>query len=649
MSRVSPNIQIWWLPAVLTTILGFASLAAWAQVPPATQPTESDELALDQSKLSDRYERVEKLILRMAEFDQAENPRRAVLLKNAFSLAKERDIQLQMEAAARMLQQRKLQPAIDEQEQARRDMQALLDLLMTENRAERIKDEQARVRDYICEIERLERMQRSVQARTEGGVEVEQLQREQNQVAAGARQLHQKIADTELAENPLAGGEMTPSAKGSQEDNSRSADDSSNESPDSKQGEAGDESAPDGTPKNDAEPDDSTPPGERNPLRTKSESKSPDAGNKLRGSEDNAEQPPAAGEPQDGEPRDAPGGDPTDDEQSSPSEDATAPSGSNPQPSESPSGKSKGTPTPPGPGNAPQGDASTDEGHDSTSAPPQPLDFPGLKRVQEAEQKMQDAELKLAKAKREGAVEDQREASQKLAEAKAELEKILRQMREEEIERVLANLEVRFRKMLEMQLRVYEDTLRVARIPAENRDRVAEIEANKLGFQERRIVVEADKCLAVLREEGSSVAFPESAQQMRDDMQQVTDLLGEANVGRLTQGIEEDIIEALEEMIAALEKAQADQEQRKQDAPAMPTGGPDDMPLVDALAELRMLKALQIRINRRTSRYAAMLDDAEDPVGRPNDDRLLRAVQELAERQQRLQEITRDISMGKNK
>ncbi len=175
------------------------------------------------------------------------------------------------------------------------------------------------------------------------------------------------------------------------------------------------------------------------------------------------------------------------------------------------------------------------------------------------------------------------------------------------------------------------------------------IEAGKLSFQERRIVVEADKCLNVLLDEGSSVAFPESTQQMRDDMQQVTDLLAAANVGRLTQGIEEDIIEALEEMIEALEQAQAEQEQRKQSPQASQPMPPGEMPLVNAIAELRMLKALQIRINRRTSRYAAMLDNMDDPVGQPADDKLLRAVQELAERQQRLHEITRDISIGKNK
>ncbi len=661
MIRFSRLAEICCVLLLLAVHPGSTARTAWAQPSPKSQPTEADELALDQSKLADRYERVEKLILRMAEFDQADNPRRSELLKNAFALAKDRDIQLQMDAASRMLEQQKLQRAIDEQEQVRRDMQALLELLLTENRADRLKDEQARVRDYIREIERLERMQRSVQARTEGGVESELLQREQNQVADAAQQLHEKIEQTELAANPLDSGDERQGT--GENDQPSSLDDAAGKESTPGSGETGDEREPangqdQGSANEDEAQDDPRGESRANPLRPQTDKLPSGSQNKFRTPQEEADQTSPAGDPSEGRPPTSAKDDSASPADGEPSDAGSAekspsnPSEESPSSPSSPETPAPGGPPPQGGGDAvgDAGDGDAGDGGSSSAAPQQPEvpDFPGLKRVQEAEQKMRDAEQKLAKAKREGAIEDQREAAKKLAEAKAELEKVLRQMREEEIERVLAALEVRFRKMLEMQLRVYEDTLRVARIPTEDRDRFVEIEAGKLSFQERRIVVEADKCLAVLREEGSSVAFPESTQQMRDDMQQVTDLLAAANVARLTQGIEEDIIESLEEMIAALEQAQTDQEQRNQDAPSMPSTMPGDLPLVDALAELKMLKALQIRINRRTSRYAAMLDDTDDPVGKPTDDKLLGAVQELSARQRRLQEITRDISIGKN-
>ncbi len=68
-------------------------------------------------------------------------------------------------------------------------------------------------------------------------------------------------------------------------------------------------------------------------------------------------------------------------------------------------------------------------------------------------------------------------------------------MREEEIEHVLAQLEGRFRKMLQMQIEVYEGTIGLDRIPEDERDRDVEIEAGKLSRREAEITHEADKTL----------------------------------------------------------------------------------------------------------------------------------------------------------
>ena len=289
-------------------------------------------------------------------------------------------------------------------------------------------------------------------------------------------------------------------------------------------------------------------------------------------------------------------------------------------------------------------------GSDSQSQQQESESFPGQERVRQAEQKMKAALERLAEAKRKEAVAEEEEAARLLAEAKAELEELLRQMREEEIERTLALLESRFRKMLEMELQVYEGTIRLFKIPPARRDRFVDIEAGKLSFQQQRIVVEADKCLALLQEEGSSVAFPESVQQMRHDMQTVESRLGKSQIGRLTQGIEEDIIEALDEMVEALQQAQRDQEERKQQQEQMPAAqAAGEESLVDKIAELKMLKSLQLRINKRTQRYARMLDDEEDVVGQAQGEDLVEALQELAEREVRLQEITHDIVVGRNR
>ena len=74
-----------------------------------------------------------------------------------------------------------------------------------------------------------------------------------------------------------------------------------------------------------------------------------------------------------------------------------------------------------------------------------------------------------------------------------------------------------------------------------------------------------------------------------------------------------------------------------------------EQPLVDMLQELRMIRSLQLRINKRTERFSRLLDDAEDNVGQAEDVDLIDALQKLADRQDQLQRITREIVNGKNK
>lgn len=290
----------------------------------------------------------------------------------------------------------------------------------------------------------------------------------------------------------------------------------------------------------------------------------------------------------------------------------------------------------PMPGQPNQGQPSGDQQQQQQS------DNPAQQRLEQAQRRMREAQQKLEQAKREDAVEKQAEAIKELERAKADLEEILRQLREEEMARMLAMLESRFRKMLDAQVEVYEGTKRVDKVPQAQRDRDDEIEAGRLSRKESQIVVEADKCLTVLREEGSAVAFPEAVVEMREDMQQVVERLAGANVGEFTQAIETDIITALEEMIAALKKAQKEMEQKKQRPNAQVVNG--EPSLVDTLAELKMIRALQMRVNRRTQQYVELTkkDEGELPE-------LLEALRRLAEREARIHQVTRDIVVGRNR
>ena len=258
---------------------------------------------------------------------------------------------------------------------------------------------------------------------------------------------------------------------------------------------------------------------------------------------------------------------------------------------------------------------------------------------------MQEARQKLEDAQREGAVEKQEEAIRELEQAKAELEEILRQLREEEIMRMLAMLEARFRKMLELQKEVYKGTQRLDELPRDQWSHNHEIEASRLSGKETQIIIECDKVLLLLREDGTAVAFPEAVQQAREDMQQVELRLAQTKVGQVTQAIEEDIIAALEEMIEALKKAQKEAEEKKKKQQGQPPpGSQQDPPLIDTLAELKMIRALQMRVNRRTERYSKLIEGEQ-----AENAELIDAIRRLAEREQRIHRVTRDLEMGRNR
>ncbi|MCC6421674.1 MAG: hypothetical protein IT429_25935 [Gemmataceae bacterium] len=319
--------------------------------------------------------------------------------------------------------------------------------------------------------------------------------------------------------------------------------------------------------------------------------------------------------------------------------------------------KSSGQPSkggqPPMGGQPPQGGAKGDNNPDS---PPPGKEGDNAqqdarKRIQDAEEAQRQAEQKVKEGNKKDAVDKGEKARQELEAAKKKLEDLLRQLREEELERLLTELKARCEKMLAMQIQVYNGTKAVARSIEGNADKKA-TRANiqdSLGLsdEEKKIVLEASKAIEMLEAEGSAVAFHEVFTQVREDMKQVQRRLGTTDVGKVTQAVEQDIIDTLQEMIKALEKAKKEMDDKKskpsppKDSPPPP---PQDQKLLDQIAELKMIRAMQIRVNNRTQLYGRLYEGEQ--ANQPNIQQDLR---ELADRQERIFDVTNKIAKGENK
>ena len=553
--------------------------------------SDRPNLASRQRRLADRYKRLEQVLLRLSELSATDQPRRAALLREAIARSKQRDVANQFDAVVQLLEQQQLALAGKRQRQLDGELEQLLNLLLKEEFSGRTESEKRKIRRYLKQINRLIKEQRGVKGRTESGENQRSVAKAQAKVAEKTQQLAETLG-RDAAERK---GEDKPPVIG---------DKPVRPQPDQ---------PPKQNPLRDPQPSEKSPGLPGAPKLADGDAQDKDAGNQAQGEK------PGEGESE-GEKR----------------SDGQSPGG---KPSAGPPKKGAGGKAVPG---------GKDGGPGSQSESGEPPSEGGIdsarKRVEAARKRMREAEQALKKAQRDRAEQQQQQALDALAQAKAELERILRQLREEEIQQVLVRLEVRFRKMLEQQLAINEGTLRLDRIPATERAHDDEIEAGRLGRLEGELVNAANQALMLLHEEGTSVAFPEAVEQMRDEMQQVAQRLVRVQVGMVTQEIEAEIVRSLEETIAALRKALRDHDRRQAKGPSSQGGQPQDPQLVDSLEELRMIRTLQMRVNRRTQRYEQLLKDGSVDRGD-----CLEALRRLADRQQRIRQATYDLQWGKDR
>jgi hypothetical protein len=599
------------LVALLTAV---ASTAGAQQAPPAASPAsqapsgagtdaaapaQDEPLPADkqaslnssQEALQRQYRRFEEGLYRIAESLRKTDPERADLLLRAIGKSKEERIVTQMNELSALLRDKKLGDAIEKQEDLIGNLQIILDLLLSEDRQKELQEEQKRIKAYLEEVNKLIGKEKGNRADNERGVPRDDVEALQQKIREQTEQLQQKISKDDAAKN--AKSQAKPGARpteGPSPDKSGAG--KSGESPDGKPSDPKSEGAQPGEEKS-GEPK----PGENKPGENKPGEQKPGE----KGTES---------KPSESKPGESPAGEPKPGEQAQGSPQAGKPSQTPPQPGES-----------------------------GQSGPK----TPGREELERAREAMERALENLKKNKRQDASDDQDDAVAELQRAKEKLEEILRQLREEEKERFLAMLEARFQRMLAMELLVYDATVKLSRGSAADQSRQS-ARGLQLARQQDEIALEATKAVTLLREEGTAVAFPEAVEMMRDDMRQAGKRLERTDVGEITQSIERDIIDALEEMIDALQKEMEKSKKKDQQQQQQQDGQQQDQELVDKLAELKMLRTLQLRINNRTRRLGREVEGEQAEAAEVVDQ-----LQELAERQARVQKATYDISTGRNK
>jgi len=180
--------------------------------------------------------------------------------------------------------------------------------------------------------------------------------------------------------------------------------------------------------------------------------------------------------------------------------------------------------------------------------------------------------------------------------------------------------------------------------------------SNVLSDKEDEIVKEASMALRLIEAEGSAVAFAEVFEQVRNDMVNVAGRLRKTDTGVVTVQIENDIIGTLQEMVEALKKAI--KEAKTPPKPPSPSKGgkPPPQRLIDEIAELKMIRSMQEKVNKRTKLYGEQYPGEQlaspvkvsDPKLRTLVESIFTEFQDLSKRQDKIHKITDDIAKGKN-
>jgi hypothetical protein len=274
---------------------------------------------------------------------------------------------------------------------------------------------------------------------------------------------------------------------------------------------------------------------------------------------------------------------------------------------------------------------------------------PTQRAMHKALERMKQAEEKLRNAEKEGAIESQEEAIAELQRVKEELEKILRQLREEELMQTLEKLGARFKRMLQQEQTIRSQTEKLLQDVSGEPPldvRQTKIRADRLTVEQQSVIEDAESALLLLREDGTAQAMVESLLQARFDMTDVKARLEQTSVDATTLFVEDAVIDTLQEMLEAVQAALSEAQERQENAGGQQQQDGEEEPLIQLLAELRMIRSMQRRVNERTARYDT---EIKRVLEKPDADlsSLKQAVEELARQQNRISRILHELKIGK--
>ncbi len=559
----------------------------------------SQKLKNEQEAISGRFARFERVLSQMADMLGYDDPERAELLRRAISLGREQGISPALETISLDLERSEFGSAVEKQKAVTASLKGLLKLLQSEDRMSSVERERERLNNLLKDVNNVMLEERAARARAQNSEAPSSAAPAQQEAI---RKTDKILDDIEKHDNPGksdASSESESEAENSGANSAKSKSDKADGKPSDKAANAEDSDTEQAEAKNaDTEESDKQSEGESKDDNSKPGKKS------------------SEGQPSDSKPSD---------EQNSPKDGSESPSSENQ--SSSPKGDSESQ------------QQSSNSGKQEQKEEDETEQTQGKENLSTAKKMMQEALDLLKEQKKEQAIAKQDDAISELQKAANELEKLLNQLREEEKEMTLAALEARFQRLLAMQTQIMGATSDLSATPRSEWLDNAINACRALSQQQNELTRECSYTTSLLREDGTSVSILLAVEDIEADMGKIAERLQQTKADTLTLSMETDVIEALKELVETTQREMAEMKQQQQQPP--PSGQQQKQDLVDLMQEIKVLRSLQLRVNRRTRQVNDLIPEASSNDMADLQEQLV----ELASRQQRLADSAGELAL----
>lgn len=206
----------------------------------------------------------------------------------------------------------------------------------------------------------------------------------------------------------------------------------------------------------------------------------------------------------------------------------------------------------------------------------------------------------------------------------------------------LSQLKQALRDVLARQQKISQSTAGLDKQVGDSKPRRSQrLSILRLGRDEKELADRARQSVAG-RSESLGEILPGIVNQIADDLQLIHDRINELKIGEATQSRQREVEVAIEEALAALEKSSPKKaDESVSTSGNLPEGesGPSRLP--DS-AELKLIRAAQLRVNRRTAELDVRRGDG------PLTDDLKREADAISRRQAQVIEMARKVLEKQN-